>query len=95
LLSKKFKNELLVPHLPEPSKIGNHQDFIKVYSFFNSRNLQIRSAKLIYRGSEYEFSPKSFYNCCNGVANCMALIRTANSKLLGGFCPLPLVHHDE
>ncbi len=81
--------------MPEPSKIGNHQDFIKIYSFFNSRNLPIRSAKLIYRASEYDFSPKSFYNCCNGVTNCMALVRTANNKLIGGFCPLPLVHHDE
>jgi hypothetical protein len=25
----------------------------------------------------------------------MAIVRTANNKLLGGFTPLPLVHHDE
>ena len=55
----------------------------------------IRSAKLIYRGSEYDFSPKSFYNRCNGIINCMAIIKTSNSKLIGGFSPLPLVYHDE
>jgi hypothetical protein len=25
----------------------------------------------------------------------MAIIRTSNNKLVGGFSPLPLVHHDE
>ena len=55
----------------------------------------IRSAKLIYRGSEYDFSPKSFYNRCNGVNNCMTIVKTSTNKLIGGFCPQPLVHHDE
>lgn len=95
LLSKKFKNELLVPNLSEPSKVASHQEFVKIYSFFNSRDLLIRSAKLIYRASEYDFSPKSFYNRCNGVSNCMAIIKTNNNKLAGGFSPLPLVYHDE
>jgi len=55
----------------------------------------IRSAKLIYRGSEYDFSSKSFYNRCNGISNCMAIVKTKNGKLIGGFSPLPLVYHDE
>ena len=55
----------------------------------------IRSAKLIYRGSEYDFSAKSYYNRCNGVTNCMAIAKTSNNKLVGGFSPLPLVYHDE
>lgn len=55
----------------------------------------IRSAKLIYRGSEYDFSPKSFYNRCNGVTNCMAIVKTTNNILVGGFSPQPLVYHDE
>jgi hypothetical protein len=95
MLSKKFKNELLVPTLKEPSKVADHTEFVKIYSFFNSRDLMIRSARLIYRGSEYDFSPKSFYNCCNGVTNCMVIVKTANNKLVGGFSPLPLVYHDE
>ena len=55
----------------------------------------IRSAKLVYRGSEYDFSPKSFYNRCNGVNNCVAIVKTSNNKVVGGFSPLPLVYHDE
>ncbi len=55
----------------------------------------IRLGKLVYRGSEYEFSAKGFYNCCNGMSNCMAIVKTTNGKLIGGFSPLPLVYHDE
>jgi hypothetical protein len=84
-----------VPNLTEPSKVAHDQEFVKIYSFFNSRNLMIRSAKLIYRGSEYDFSPKSFYNRCNGVTNCMAIVKTTNNILVGGFSPQPLVYHDE
>lgn len=95
MLSKKIETQLLSPNLSEPSEVANQQDFIKIYSFFNGRNMLIRLAKLIYRGSEHENSPKAFYNRCNGISNCMAIIRTSNNKLVGGFSPLPLVYHDE
>ncbi|CAM6005313.1 unnamed protein product [Sphagnum balticum] len=95
LLSKKFEGQLLNPNLSEASQIADHQEFVKIYSLFNSRRLLIRSAKLIYRASENESSPKVFYNRCNGLVNCLALVKTNNGKLVGGFSPVPLVHHDQ
>lgn len=55
----------------------------------------IRFGKLVYRGSEYEFSSKGFYNSCNGVTNCLAIVKSVDNKLVGGFSPLPFVYHDE
>lgn len=86
---------MLIPKLEENSKVADHEQFIKIYSLFNSRNMLIRSAKLIYRGSENEFNPSSFYNRCNGLHNCMAIVKTVNNKVVGGFTPLSLVHHDQ
>jgi hypothetical protein len=51
MLSKKLEGQLLAPNLSEPSKAANHEDFVKIYSFFNSRGLLIRLGKLVYRGS--------------------------------------------
>lgn len=92
-MSKKLEGQLLSPTLTEESKVAYPEDFVKLYSLFNSRNMMIRSAKLIYRASE-NGSATSFYNRCNGVPNCVALVKTSNNKLVGGFTPLPLVHHD-
>ena len=81
MLSKKIEGQLLSPNLSEVSKVASHDEFIKIYSFFNSRSMLIRLGKLVYRGSEYEFSAKGFYNCCNGMTNCMAIVKTTNGKL--------------
>lgn len=51
LLSKKLEGEMLIPKLSDQSKVADHDQFIKIYSLFNSRNMLIRSAKLVYRGS--------------------------------------------
>jgi hypothetical protein len=51
MLSKKLESQLLSPNLSEVSKVASHEEFVKIYSFFNSRNMLIRLGKLIYRGS--------------------------------------------
>lgn len=86
---------MLIPKLSEPSKVADHEQFIKIYSLFNSRKMLIRSAKLIYRASEYDFSSSSFYNNCIDVHNCLAIAKGKNNKVYGGFSPAPLVYHDE
>lgn len=52
LPSKKLEGEMLIPKLQDQSKVADYDQFIKIYSLFNSRNMLIRSAKLVYRGSE-------------------------------------------
>jgi hypothetical protein len=42
---------MLIPRLSEPSKIAEQEQFVKIYSLFNSRKMLIRSAKLVYRAS--------------------------------------------
>lgn len=54
----------------------------------------IRSAKLIYSAKDNDFSSDSFYNNCIGVHNCLVIAKTKNNKIIGGFCPNPLVYHD-
>lgn len=95
MLSKKLESELLIPKLPEQSKVCDQQEFTKIYSLFNSRRLLVRSIKLIYRGSESKFSPKDFYNRCNDAANCLVIAKTKNKRLVGGFCPKSFVYHDQ
>lgn len=51
LLSKKIQVQLLMPKMKQSSKICQLDEFSKVYALFNSKNLLIRSAKLIYRGT--------------------------------------------
>lgn len=51
MLSKKLESQLLSPNLSEVSKVASHEEFVKIYSFFNSRSMLIRLAKLVYRGS--------------------------------------------
>ena len=55
----------------------------------------VRSAKLIYRGSDCDFKPKSFYNRCNGTTNCLTILKTTQNKIVGGYTPIPIVYHDE
>lgn len=92
MLSKKMQAQLLTPKLQEQSKVCSQEDMCKVYGLFNSKNLLIRNAKLVYRASENDFSSKDFFNSCNGLSNCMAIVKLENGKKVGGFSSLPFVH---
>lgn len=74
--------------------MADNDQFTRVYSLFNSRKMLIRSAKLIYSAKDNDFSSDSFYNNCIGVHNCLVIAKTKNNKIIGGFCPNPLVYHD-
>ena len=95
LLSKKMQAQLLTPNVQLNSKICQIDEFSKVYALFNSKDLLIRSSKMIYRGSESNFNPKKFYNACNNQPNCLVLIKLQNDRKAGGFSTLPMVYHDE
>lgn len=84
--------ELLTPKLQETSKICENNDMCKVYGLFNSKNMLIRHCKLIYRASDSHNNPKSYYNACNNLPNCLALVKLENNKKVGGFSSIPLVH---
>ena len=83
------------PSLSENSKICSNQEFGAINGLLNSRGLLIRYGKLIYHASEYEFSPKSFYNNCNDAYNCLVVCKLQNNKIIGGFSTIPLVYHEE
>lgn len=51
LLSKKMQAQLLTPQLQEVSKVCPHDDMCKVYGLFNSKNMLIRHAHMLYRAS--------------------------------------------
>jgi hypothetical protein len=84
---------MMTPHLSEASMCASNDQFIKIYSLFNSRNMLIRSGKLIYRASENQFEPTSFENRCGGISNCLAVVKTVDNKVYGGFSPLPLCNY--
>lgn len=94
LLSKKIQAQILTPKLKQASKISQVDEFSKIYALFNSKNLVIRSAKLIYCASDSGFSDKKFYNSCNNQLNTLTLIKLANNRKVGGFSTIPLVYHD-
>ena len=84
---------MMIPHLSETSICASNDQFIKIYSLFNSRNMLIRSGKLIYRASENNFEPSSFENRCAGILNCLAVIKTVDNKIYGGFSPIALCNY--
>ena len=47
---------MLIPKLSEPSKVADNDQFIKIYSLFNSRKMLIRSAKFVYNAKDNDFS---------------------------------------
>lgn len=86
---------MLIPKLSEPSKVADNDQFIKVYSLFNSRKMLIRSVRLVYIAKENDFSSDSFYNNCIGVHNCLVIVKGKNNKVFGGYSPYPFVYHDK
>lgn len=47
---------------------------------------------MLYRASESHFSPKDYFNACNNLPNCMAVVKLENGRKVGGFSSIPLVH---
>jgi hypothetical protein len=52
---------------------------------FREINGQYQSWRLLYRASRDGFSSESFHEFCNGEANTLTVIQSANSKVFGGF----------
>jgi hypothetical protein len=52
----------------------------------------IRHSHMLYRASESHFSPKDYFNACNNLPNCMAVVKLENGRKVGGFSSIPLVH---
>lgn len=50
----------------------------------------IRSVKLVYRASDHEFSPSKFIEFCSDKTHCIAIAKTENGKIVGGYSTLPL-----
>ena len=95
MLSKSMQIQLLSPKMSEPSKVCQNDEFIKIYALFNSKNLLIRHAKLLHRGSASKFSHKDFLNACNNTPNCMAMVKLENGRKVGGFSAMPLANQIE
>ena len=59
-----------------------------IEGFFASQGQKIKSVKLLFRGSQNNFSAGSFHTVCNGQGQTITICENTYGKKFGGYTPL-------
>ena len=74
-------------HIPKGPLFSNiTNDVASIYSFFPEG---FKTANILYRASENDFSVNRFHEKCDEKRNTVTLILTQFNKIIGGFTSLP------